>query len=146
MKNCVHTRRQNNVTTSWSIVSKGKEKKHVYAVDTVGIAVLQKTPQLAGVLRAGICDLQARLPGQLHAKGQAAASKGHQTRDYTWNLKILKQAIAKAVEAMQQTGMCPEKWSPRKPLYFYQPNLWSQAIKLSTFDKTYFLLSLIDWH
>ena len=111
------------------------------------MAVLQKAAQLAGVLREGICDLQARLLGQLHAKGQAAANKGHQTRDNTWNLlKILKQAMAKAVEAIQQTGMCPKKWSPRKPLHFYQPNLWSQAIKLSTFDKTYFLLNPIDWH
>lgn len=46
----------------------------------VGIAVLQNTAQLAAVLGESICDLQARLPGQLHAKGQAAANKGHQTK------------------------------------------------------------------
>lgn len=55
-----------------------KKKPHIYAADTAGIAALQKATQLAGILGEGICDLQARLPGQLDAKGQAAASEEHQ--------------------------------------------------------------------
>lgn len=35
----------------------------------VGIARLQKAAQLAEVLREGVCDLEARLPDQLHVKG-----------------------------------------------------------------------------
>lgn len=55
-----------------------KKKAHIYAADTAGIAALQKATQLAGVLGEGICDLQARLPGQLRAKGQAPTNKEHQ--------------------------------------------------------------------
>lgn len=42
-----------------------RKKKLVCATNMVGMAVLQKDTQLAGFLREGISDLQARLPYQL---------------------------------------------------------------------------------
>lgn len=85
----------------------------------VGMAVLQKDTQLAGVLREDISDLQARLPCQLHAKGNAAANKSHQTRDNTWNhLKILKQTMAKAVEAIRGLA-CVQKSEAQENHYTF---------------------------